>query len=268
MTKVVEGSDVNFAQTEQETDKLEDVVQETEEPQEESLIMSEQDRQLMSYLGVKLIEVVKQYGNKIKDRHTGRKQRTRIDISGLGDISELLPYCLHIRKLKQESWGYQGETSTSCYLDIIFRPDEFKCFLETRYGDGVAQSGLFERLNVNGNYDLDFETVSEYFPEVECLRPLITNPIPLKNSPYQALLMVPVEGRAFLTGAISEYHGDSNRNNDNKMHCPLRFGELLEYAQQNDQEEHAAMFYDMYLGKIKSNQRNLPGLWGMIRGIF
>ena len=246
MTKVVEGTDVDFGDNDATADSVEAVVQTGSSI---STGMSQDDKELMEFLADQVIATFSVYGTKVSQ---GSIDEIDIDFS---KFSSYMPYIVTLGNLHQEAWfdcfeGKKSSKGITCTISAKNIPSQIlRDFLEQEYGAHLAASGIYERVGLDIEKNVDFPAVLQYFPELQPLSQLHECFIKMYENPFQPILTLPVEHRAFFTGALRE----TGVNGVNLIHAekipkPLGLKQILDYAAKTNRVTQVADYIDLYRG--------------------
>jgi hypothetical protein len=120
------------------------------------------------------------------------------------------------------------------------------------YGPDIAQSGIYEALGLDKNDKISLTETTGYFPEFNELLNLKNRDVLAIKNPYQYLLCLPVETRAFYAGAVKhaiEKNGmvfEPSYENRDTFQRPLTTKHILDYAKEVGEVNKVADYVRIY----------------------
>ncbi len=251
MTKVVEGSDVEFQETNTQPDVgLQDISELVLDPTNEDL-----QHERMRFLGTQVQQSILNYW--------GNENNGIIILSGQllsRDLNELIAYAITIKDIsKKSNWNFDQNNKLaggvlSGYIDVDLSPKECVNYLVRTYGDDVLDTGIHLDTNMRGS--VMWSGLARYFPEFHTFTDIDHKLVFFRSSEYDPLLTIKKESRGFCAGVI-EYHRvrkglsrNVTRNNtpsrQNQLHKPLTFKQMLEYARVTGEVKDVKRHFDNY----------------------
>ncbi len=207
MSKLVPGTDVDFGVSTTQADGLEAVVA----PATGGIGTSNYQLENMKLLAEKIKGCFGEY-------YKGSIWQS-LDVTS---IAEVLPYALTLTKQENQL----PQINLQKILPAVLRP-----FLEDTYGAALAQSGIYEAIGLDKDAPIEISSVLRYFPEYAPLIKLNAGMIKILANPYQSLLTLPVEHRAFFTGALAAAKIGKDMAESPNFLNPLTLKDILTYAQ-------------------------------------
>jgi len=131
---------------------------------------------------------------------------------------------------------------------------QVKKFLESnpRYGPEIAQTGIYEAAKLDQEFVSPFELV-EFFPEIKEITDWQDSDINIRKNPYQYILCLPTDSRAFISGAVKTALETSKITEDNigihEFYKPLSVAHFLDYAKIVAEVPKVAEYFKIYSGK-------------------
>ena len=124
-----------------------------------------------------------------------------------------------------------------------------RTFLEHRFGEDIRETGIYEAVGL-GLDDLGekiaVEKLVKYVPEMEVLVKLDKKFVLIVDNPYQSLLSLPVEVRAFFTGALDKKKAERSAKRTTSFIKPLTLMDILSYARDVGEVSKVRTYMDVY----------------------
>jgi len=161
------------------------------------------------------------------------------------DAERIIPFTL---SLKWELINNRDRCGIAQVLAKGVNPVFLRKILEDIYGTELSQTGIYVVAGLDKTEgQVELSNLTLYFPEVEHISNLNNRHIIISNNPFLTILTLPIETRAFFTGALLEKQLTQEEDAlSNHFQKPLNLRDIMAYAKKVDEIEKVKQYAKYY----------------------